>query len=723
MRFWEQIASWLGLRTESQQTRIALQNKLERIRRLKYSQEYDDAYHELDDAISLATTWNNPTIGASLELQRADILIQQERWTDAETLLEQLKRSARTQHHQEFLAHITITQGLVAQRKHDWDTARILYEQALRIAREAKGLSAEGRAQGYLADTYMHEGNISFAVYLLEESLQKLSLSGDIEQSSYFIGRLGEAKIEMGQLQQGQHLLGRALRLAESLHYKQHELMWRQALAALAVSQGQYEEARKQYMLILAQSDARMLSEEYIRTLCRASKTCLRLAESQAALDYAQQAVELASRVSNQNHILIMAQAALGIALRSLGERVAEAIPYLETAAREYENVPKTKADYTYVDLLRNLAAAQAETNATILATATYDQALQYAQTHGSPLELAGAYRDKGILVAQQHKLQDAIKLWTAALEIYESQHQYARVARLYCDIANVRKQLGQPRRAMKDYEQALMLLSSFDDPETRGIVLSNAATTYVDYGDIETAESFFVDAIKIALKLQDRHAEATRRGNFGWFLLSTGRAERALATLSYALQQSESLGLSLQAAVQLDNMGLAHDELNHYEKALEYHRAALEKIQPLNAPQWEAIIRANLAHNLIELQQLAEAEQHLDWALESGRTLDNAEIIIRALIGKGKVALQQNQLDALGKYAIESVELAERVGGRRLLAESLVIRSEFLYLAGHAEQASADWTEARKLLEILHIRPETHAPSWLSGKRIVSNE
>jgi hypothetical protein len=61
-----------------------------------------------------------------------------------------------------------------------------------------------------------------------------------------------------------------------------------------------------------------------------------------------------------------------------------------------------------------------------------------------------------------------------------------------------------------------LTLLNSVEDQETRGIVLANAATVYVDQGDIETAESFFAESIQIAQKLEDRLAESTRRGNYG---------------------------------------------------------------------------------------------------------------------------------------------------------------------------------------------------------------
>src|SRR5262249_18014740 len=156
------------------------------------------------------------------------------------------------------------------------------------------------------------------------------------------------------------------------------------------------------------------------------------------------------------------------------------------------------------------------------------------------------------------------------------------QVARLLCDLAAARKYIGQGQRAMKDYEAALMTLNMIDDDwETRGLVLSNAANTYVDRGDIESADSFFNEAITIARRLGNDTAEATRRGNYGWFLLSTGKPQQAISSLEYALRLSRSLKLDLQSAIQTDNLGLAYDNLGYYPKAKEQHQQAIEIIRP----------------------------------------------------------------------------------------------------------------------------------------------
>src|SRR5690606_25457169 len=216
--------------------------------------------------------------------------------------------------------------------------------------------------------------------------------------------------------------------------------------------------------------------------------------------------------------------------------------------------------------------------------------------TNDMPLEKAQTHLELGLIYEQQRDIQAAIAQWSAALTIYEGERYFAQAARLYCDIGGARRFLGQGKRALKEYEQALMMLSSVDDWGTRGIVVSNAAIAYADIGDVESAEAFFEEAIEIAHRLQDSAAEATRLGNYGWFLLSSGRPQRALTTLERALALSEQEGLTLQVAVQKDNLGLVYEALGKHDTALAHHRDALERLHEAENPHWYSVVRINLA-------------------------------------------------------------------------------------------------------------------------------
>lgn len=679
-----------------------LRDLVDQGRRAKYAEDYPKARDLFDRALSMAERGHvdSQTL-AVIATHRADIMAHQGQFAEAERMLTDLQPRIQSEGQRSYLYSAA---GTLAQRRGDANAAREHYERALKAARAGGVPGAEGRALGYLASTYLQEGNASYAAHLLRDSLPKLNTAGDIELSSFFVGMLGEALIQSGQDVEGGHLLTRALQLAEQIGYREYERRWSMALGARALDEARYADARGYYgrALRLFEPDAR--TPEYVAALCQMSKTCLGLRLNDEALTHAETALLAAQ---NADSDLRLAQGAVGVALRALG-RGGEAIPYLKAASDTFSPLQ--------VEVLRALAAAQSDSGDTDTATATYQRALNVAKTVNAPLEVAQVRRDLGLVYLKRGQMANAIQEWMSALAIYEEKKAYAQVARLHSDIGGARKALGQGARALKDYEQALMALNSVDenDLETRGLVLSNAANAYADSGDAESADAFFNEAISLAERLGDEPSESTRSGNYGWFLLMVGRPRRAISLLGRALEISHKLNLTLQQAVQTDNMGLAYESLGDMVTALDYHRRALELVEPLNHPYWEASFTINEANVLLSIGQIDEARARLDMALGQGRATENADLIIRAQTVKARLALLLREPEAADQPLAEAIMLARRTDARRLLAEALSVRSQQQAMLGQTEAANATWDEALKLYNMLRMPQGKAHPAWL---------
>ncbi len=726
MNFFDRLAEKLGLRssgavnTASQVGRETLQTLLERMKRYKRSGEYDKALEEIDRATQMISGYQSSLVSESLpfalRLHRADIYTQQKNYSEAQNLLLGLQNEAEVHKQKAYLAYVLIALGVLSQEQSLWDLAREYYERALRVSKEYKLLGAEGRSQGHLADTYLNEGNASYATYLLQEAIPKINTSGDMELSSYFVGRLGESLIIQGKKGDGQNLIGRALRIAEQMEYRQYQIRWRSALAVEAMSEGLYEDARRLFTAVFAQMNTQMVKDEpkMMSTLCRLCKVCLRLNDIPAALDYAKQASEFSDSVSSADKLLL--EATLGVIARTVHDYDG-AIGHLVTAIDGgYIDQKWTEGEHSPVELLRNLAVAYTERGDFTSARATFDKALVYAEKHDDPLDTAAIHRDIGIFYMRQKQLDEAIKEWHIALRLYEGRGQYARVARLYCDIAHFRKQSGQFKRAMSDYQMALQTLSSSDDIETRGVVLANTAIAFVDYSDMETVDSFFVESIQIAGQLGDKLAESTRRGNYGWFLLVTGKPDRALEMLEYALRLSEQLGLKTQLAVQTDNIGLVYDEIGNYERAVYYHAKAWELLSGSDEIHWRGIVSANLGNSLVSLGKKDEAQKLLDVALESGRNQDDSEVIVRALIGLVRLNMKDDPVTHIATWLDEAQTRLEILHSRRLMGDVYALRSRYEAQIGNLDASRLAWDRVQATFKLLGSPLSEVAPQWLAG-------
>jgi tetratricopeptide (TPR) repeat protein len=694
MNWVERIARWVGLDVgqDARPELINLRGTMEIIRATKRSEDYVEALASLDRAVEIARELGDTTVPLLLELNRADIYIRQRDYEAAEDLLNRMIQAspAGTSFQR---AYAMVFLGVIAYRQGDLQVARERLERAQTESIASNTVGAEARAQCHLAEIFLDEGNASYATHSLKDGMEKLYRSGDHELATYLTGRMGEALIANGDTAEGDILLTRALRQAQQFRERAEQRRLHGILAARAQTLGRYTDSYNQLEKALALMPEN--APERAQTLLRASNACLYLDKTADALVYAEQAYQL------RPHDVMML-GGLGVALHAAG-RAQDALPHLEAAVSDESPAWEVR---------RVLAAAYLDCGQPDKATETYQAAYQAAQTAHNLEELARIQRDLGLMHLRSTHPAEAIKAWTTAIGHYEAINAYDQVARLYCDIANARLTMGQAARAMKDFDEALMLVSRADDVATRGVVLSNAAAIYLEKGDIETSEAFFTESIQIAQKLHDSSAEATRQGNFGWFQWVTGKAARAQSALSYAIQLSEREGLTLQTAVQNSNLAHVVAELGNNEEASRLHLRALSLLKPNDPARWQAILRVNAALHALRTGQTDLA---LTWITDAAGYVPlvvDAEAHYRVQIAAALAERDTDPTDGLAQL-LSLLPAIRTVGLKRLTAEALAALSQLSAATGQSG-AGNYWEDARKLYKLIGHPLGQITPAWI---------
>lgn len=664
--------------------------------RAKRAMQTDQAVARFDEAAAAAAT---VTERARIGRLKVETLLDAGRLQDAAVAVEAVKASGNTG---SAGAHWRIAAGLVTWGNGDLAGARENFEAADTLAHSAANGSLAALPVAFNAGIYLSEGNAVYAVKLLREALPTLSASGDLDHYAYFNGIYGRALIQSGHEGEGAAYIGKALELADHLQDKLRIRQWSLDLGERAFREGRFFDAQNHQQRALKLFDESRHAPEYVNALCAAARTHLALHDMDNARDLANKALGAAQQGDDAS-ALVNAQGVLGSVLRASGQ-TADGLPYLQAAAAAPETPPEIQRQY---------AAALAETGRVEEATEQFNRVI--AACAGS-LEEALARRDLGLALLKTGQIQPAIAAWSAAIPICEAENAHALAARLYCDIGSARRDLGQPSRALKEYEAALMLLGKLGDHEvdTRGVVLSNAATTYAESGDAESADAFFNEAIAIAAKAGDRSSEGTRTGNYGWFLVIIGRPRRAISTLERAIKLSEAAEMPLHQAIQTDNLALAYDALNDLEQAFTLHERALSLIEKLNAPYWQASIQINFANTAMHLNQPERARDLLKRAATVNETLKNSDLQIRLQTSLAALALRDHQPQEA--HLAEAIALARRTETRRLLAEALALDSQRLAMLGQAEAAAGAWKEAQRFYSMLHMPQAKISPAWISA-------
>ncbi|RMG82144.1 MAG: tetratricopeptide repeat protein [Chloroflexi bacterium] len=635
---------------------------LEQGREAKRQEAYASALEFFEAALTLLNTQDEgeKLVRTLIHLHIGDIHIAKGEYDTAKDWLDTLYEQAERDEHPETQAYLLSAYGTLAQAQGEREKARDYYEQARELAQKAQALGAEGRAAGHLADTYLQEGNASYAEYLLRDALPKLTLSNDTELGGYFVGLLGWAQVENGNTEDGEYLVRRAMDIAAQLDDHRHERFWRRLLGQWALAKRQYSEGIEHFRRAIELYPERLQqSQDFIQVLCRAAFAAIYNGELIQAKTYAAQAQNLAEQANN-SHLKHIAQGLTGMVLRREGE-ITEALPLLQTC---FEYLLQDRADDTLlspIEVSRELATVYQHQGDHQQAEAIYQQALALAEEKQDKLAQAHIYRDRGLLYRHMGRLEEALTSWGKALAIFDAEEQTSQAARLNCDIGQIYFEQGDGRRAIRHYERALMLINSIDDDATRGIVLANAAIVYAERGDTDSAEAFFKEAIALAQNTEDSAAEAVRRGNYGHFLIQIKRYSEAKQALERARELSTQAGEKLHYAIHTLNLGYLYAAQKNYEQAINSYQEALEILKTLSSSTWLCLGHTYLARVLIASGQMEQADSLLSLAEQQSPEEIPALVDIERRFVRSMWLYDQGELEAAKTQLEQAIAKAQQ--------------------------------------------------------------
>jgi tetratricopeptide (TPR) repeat protein len=591
--------------------------------KLRRKGQYDEALKVFEDVLTEVQQANNPVAEATVLGHIGALHTDQQRWDAAETALRQAVGIARSEQNPVLLGAVLNDWANYLQSRGETLDARKSFEEALTNARQGNDPNLTAHVLANLADMFMAEQNASYAHRLLEEANQLTH-----HQIPAYVGRLGEAAVEIGHEVEGHRWIVQALRLSHALGNYDQEILWANSLANRYTEDGKLHEAGRLYQRVamLQGNKVNLPPGEHADYLLNRAEVSARLGKHQDAIRYAEEAIPLVEDLGRMDEVA-RAHGILGVAYRVVDKRD-QALGHLQTAL---SYLPQDATPDQVIDLKLELARVQ-ETLEPESAVETYQAVIEESREQEQAAQLGRALTYLGRMLHSQRQPDTALEYWREAVSIFEDQHDYRRLSPLLCDMANLMKEKGDRNQALTLYEQALVALNKVDYHPTRGLVLSNVANMYTDTGDIETAQSFYEESIKIARDTGDRAAESLRLGNLGRFYVVTGRARKASGVLEQALGISSQLQAALMEAVQRDNLALACARLNDFDRANQLHEEALALIAPLEDPRWLGVFHSDYGETLARQGQQDVTLEHYETALKHSRAVSDNVTTVRTL-------------------------------------------------------------------------------------------
>lgn len=581
--------------------------------------------------------------------------------------------------------------------------SQTLLEQALEIAKQSGDDAVIGLTLANLGGVYLKQNNPSYAIRILKEGAEKLQGTPLAYQSgavAFAVGQFGVAHLMLNEAERGFRMLTQAIRLAQQAGDSSQELRWTNALAGGLFNAGQLAESLRLYERCEDLLPRVHFPDETYRQTALLNRATIhhRLGQSDLALSFAQRALTQAQSDADRP-LEAKAQALLSELYGAIGQ-IDQAIKSAESATALYEGDGVDDKD-AQVDALLTLGGLYNTAHAMDSSLNTFNKALEIIGGD-STVARAKVLRRIGITWQERGELQKAVDYWNEALKIFDQTKQASMAARTVCDIGAAKRAMSGINAALPEYERATMYLNNVKDGATRGLVLSNVANLYTDLGEVETAASFFQEAIQLARQSGDRRSESVRLGNYGWFYLATGRPQDTIRLLEEALAISRPLDDKTLIAVQTNNLAQAYHAQKDYAAARGLFGQSLALVEALGDRRWKAIFQTNLARTALAENKIEEALALLEQALPVSRELNDQENVIRALGRLGEAHLRSDMPDQADAAARESESLARKWGYRKGQADALIVRAAVARSRSESAEADRLTAEAVRLYAIL---------------------
>ncbi|NOZ63275.1 MAG: CHAT domain-containing protein [Calditrichaeota bacterium] len=259
-----------------------------------------------------------------------------------------------------------------------------------------------------------------------------------------------------------------------------------------------------------------------------------------------------------------------------------------------------------------------------------------------------------------------------------------------------------------KDYDKAisyqkqyLQIAEKYHQKEEAADSYRRLGLVYEQSRDYSAAVENFSKAVQEYRALGDSLKVAECLKNRGRiFLLYLDQYARAINDQEAALHIFQNFGDVANSMELLQNLGMSHERLANYQKALELQQQGYELAKKLKSNQWIGLSLQYLANIYWKMADYQKALQYQKKAMALFKKLENKKFQSVALSTKGLIHMSLGDLEKAIEFETQALSLAEETGS--LIDQATIHKnlSMMFRTAKRMDEASFHLREAIKLDE-----------------------
>jgi eukaryotic-like serine/threonine-protein kinase len=399
------------------------------------------------------------------------------------------------------------------------------------------------------------------------------------------------------------------------------------------------------------------------------ARAWIRLGYSQNAIDEAKKALDLAGKLSREDHALIEA-------------RYYEAAKNWEKAIEIYRSLFSFFPDSLEYGLYLANSQVGGERANDALTTVAQLRGLSREAKEDPRIDLAEA--EAAYLLSDNRHVVAAAESTIKKANASGARLVAARARLLQC---RALASLGQPQPSMAAGADAGRIYHEAGDLGGEAQAFHATAEVPLNQGDLKLAKTLYQQALAIARKIGDKRATARELGNIGLIFVQQGDFATGEKIYEEALADFRDVGDKHGMSVVIGNTGDIFHAEGKLGDALAEYRDALVLAREVGHKSSEGIDHQLIGNVLADQGDLGGAVEMYQRASEIQREIDDTSYYAATLVSIGRVRRQRGDSVGARKAYQESLALRERLGEKGTAAETQVALAELACDSGQPAQ------------------------------------
>lgn len=325
------------------------------------------------------------------------------------------------------------------------------------------------------------------------------------------------------------------------------------------------------------------------------------------------------------------------------------------------------------VEVSNHLASIYSGLGKSEQAEVYFSRALQVAEETKNTNGILVAVNGLAGVFADRRDFDKSLEYYQRALDLSISSGNKGRQAAVLNNLGLLFASVGDYASAFQYFDKALPLYKELNNPSRVARLLVNLSDTYISVGEYSKAGAAATEAYQLAQQNSLALLEMLALHNSGRAMHYRGDYKGAIDNYLAALAIAQATKDSRNEGDILNSIGETYVRLGDFKKASDYHQRALDRIHDLNQPGLSGLFLRNVAGDLVNSQQPAEATRVLNEALAAADRAKDRRLKGFVTNDLGALYFDQGDVVKARDYFNQALAVRREIGDKRGEAETLM--------------------------------------------------